>query len=331
MKGTILSVLIAFLVLCLAQVASAVTIYGDGFAITEFKVKSDDVNPGDSFYVRVEAKNNLTGIDLESVSVNIIVQDMDDGDDFDEDADLNDLDPGDDDSAQIDFTVPYAIDTGNYIIIATVTGESSNGTQYEVQQNSTVTVNKETHALLMKQPVVNQMTLKCSRATDVSTTLYNLGKKDEDVELTVYNTELEINQKQTFTLDSGDSEDDIKATKITSLSLKDVAAGEYTFYVKADYYDNNKQETASFAITVQDCPTATSTTTPAVETSTPAVTTPVQVSTPAVTTLPQATVPAIVEEASFMEQYGSIVLLGLAYIVVIIVGIILVVSLIKKR
>jgi hypothetical protein len=43
------------------------------------------------------------------------------------------------------------------------------------------------------------------------------------------------------------------------------------------------------------------------------------------------TVPAVVEEPSFMSGYGTILLLGLAYVVVIIIGVLLVISLIRKQ
>jgi hypothetical protein len=263
----------------------------------------------------------------DELDVEIAIAEMDDGDDYEDDGTIDQLDSGDDDKIEFDVEVPYAIDEGNYEITVTVSGKTDNGTQCKTVINSTVEVEKDKHELIMKQPTLSQDTVKCSRNVEVSTTLWNIGDKDEDVEFSVYNTELGINQKDSFSLDEGNDEDDIKTTRTTNLDLKGVAAGSYTFYAKAAYDGSNKQKTATFSIKVEDCATAVR----------PNVTQPVTPVAPVIVqptqpvTQPILTVPAIVEEPTFMEQYGTLLLLGLAYIVVIVVGILLVVSLIRKR
>ena len=319
MKKTIFSVLVAILILGLAQLASAETIV-NGFRIV-VDVDDDTVKPGESFNVEVEVTNiDNTSADIEDINVEVIVQNIDDRDDLDEDDDINDLDYDRDETIDFDFDVPYAVDDGNYDIIITVTGDhaTNSSIKYETRYNATVEVEKDKHELVMKEPTIDYETLKCSRTTEMSVILWNIGDKDEDVELTVYNTELEINQKQAFDIDSGDDEDDIKSRKSFVLDLADASAKTYTFYVKAEYDDGDEQETESFQLKVEDCPTEEP------EEEDVIVTTPV-ITTPAITT------PAVVEEETFMDQYGAALLLGLAYLVVIIVGILLVMSLIRKR
>jgi len=325
MNKTIFGVLIALLVLGLAQFASAAE---SGCFNVEIDVNDDQVKPGESFTVEVTVENNYTMDMDDDEDVDISIDSMDDGeDDYEDDGTVDQLDEDQDESIEFDVEVPYTIDEGNYDITVTVSGETTNGTECETVVNSTVEVKKDKHELILKQPTVSLETLKCSRTTEVTSTIYNIGDSDEDVELSVYNMDLGINQKQTFDLDSGNDEDDIKATKTFSLDLKNVEAGSYTFYVKAAYDDLNAQETQTFSLKVEDCATAKpATTTPVTTTTQPATTTPVTT-----TVAPIMSVPAIVQEDSFMEQYGSVVLLALAYLVVIIVGILLVVSLLKKR
>jgi hypothetical protein len=262
--------------------------------------------------------------------VEITVDSMDDGsDDYEDDGTIDQLDNNDDDKIEFDIEVPYTIDEGDYDIKVTVSGETTNGTKCETTVNSSVEVKKDKHELIMQAPLLSQETLKCARSLDVSTTLWNIGDKDEDIEYSVYNTELGISQKDSFSIDSGSDEDDIKSTRTTTLDLKDVKAGSYTFYIKAAYDSNNKQKTSSFNVKVEDCATTKPVTTTPVVNTTPVV---VQTTTAQPTaTQPLVTVPAIIEEPTFMEQYGAILLLGLAYVVVIVVGILLVVSLIRKR
>jgi len=316
MKNTIFGVVLAFLVLCLVPIASAEAFEG-GF-IVEIDVDDDKVSPGESFNVEVDVTNNLT-IDMEDIEVEVVVKDMDDGDDLDDDGDLDDLEDGEDDKIDFEFETPYAVKDKDYDIEITIKGDAENGTKYETVINDTVEVEKEKHELMMKQPSLDYETLKCSRTTELSVTLWNIGEKDEDVDLSVYSTELGIDMKQSFDLDEGDDEDDIKTTKRFTLDLSDAEAKTYVFYVKAEYDDNDEQETESLNIKVEDCPT---------EDEDDVV---VQPDTTTPTTTTPTIVPAIVEEETFMEQYGAALLLGLAYVVVIVIGVLLVVSLVKRR
>jgi uncharacterized membrane protein len=320
----------AIMVLVLLSIVPIVHAAVDGCFDIEVDVNDDTVKPGESFTIKVTVDNNSTMDMDDDLDVEIAVEEMDDGDDYEDDGTIDALDSGDDDKIEFDVETPYAIDEGTYDITVKVSGTTTNNTKCETTVNSSVEVEKDKHELILVQPTVSLDTLKCSRSTDVSTTLWNIGTKDEDIELSVYNTELGINQKQTFTLDEGNDEDDIKATKITTLDLKDVKAGTYTFYVKAAYDSNNKQKTASFALKVEDCATTRPVTTqPVVQQ--PNYTQPVITQVQQPITSQMLTVPAVVEEPSFMSGYGTILLLGLAYVVVIIIGVLLVISLIRKQ
>lgn len=334
MKKTIFSILVAVLVLGLAQVALGAL--SGGFVI-EIDVDDDQVKPGESFSVEVDVTNNIS-IDMEDVEVEVVVKDIDDegSDDLDDDDNIDDLDSkgssGDDDSIEFDFDVPYAVDEGDYDIIITVTGEAENGTKYETVVNATVEVEKDKHELIMKQPSVDFETLKCSRTTEMSVTLWNIGRKDEDVDLSVYNTELGINQRQSFELEKGDDEDDIKSRRRFVLDLTDAEPKSYIFFTKAGYDSGDEQETESFILKVEDCPAKTETIT--VEEITPeeeVIVQPTTTVTTAAVTTSQELVPAVVEEETFTGKYGTALLLGLAYLVVIIVGILLVVNMLKKK
>lgn len=328
MNKKLLTVIGALLVLGLAQFAHAAV---DGCFNVEVDVKDDQVKPGESFTVKITVENNYTRDMDDDEDVEIVIDSMDDGeDDYEDDGTIDQLDTGDDDNIEFDVETPYTIDEGDYDIEITVSGETTNGTKCETVVNSSVEVKKDKHELIMQQPTVSPETVKCSRVVEVSATLYNIGTKDEDVEFSVYNTELGITQKDSFSLDSGSDEEDIKSTRTIDLNIpSDVKAGTYTFYVKASYDDNNKQKTATFPIKVEDCAT-TKPTTPVQNVTQP--TQPVVITQPTQpVTQPIVTAPAIIEEEDFMEQYGTVLLLGLAYLVVIVIGILLVVSLLRKR
>lgn len=333
MKKEMLYVFAALFVLGLAQIASAsVTVIGDGFTV-EVDVDDDKVKPGESFSVEVDVTNNVN-FDIEDIEVEVEVQDIDDGDDLDDDDDIDDLDAGDDDNIEFDFDTPLAVKDKDYDIVVTVTGDNAqNSSKYKVIVNATIEVEKDKHELILKKPTVELETLKCTRVTEMSVVLWNIGEKDEDVDLTVYNTELGINTRQSFDIDEGDDEDDIKSRRNFFLDLSDADAKSYTFFVKAEYDDGDERETDSFNIRVEECPSDKPTTIVADEKDEepevivePVVIQPVvePVTTP-------VSVPAIVEEQSFFGKYGGALALGLAYIIVIVVGVLLVVKLLKKQ
>lgn len=329
MKNKLMILLSVLAMLCLATIVSA----GDGVQTGIYYEADvsfdDDAEPGDSFDIDIDVTNiydvNGTHVDIEDINVEVVIKDIDDSgsDDLDDDDDIDDLEYNDDDNIGFEFEIPFAVKDEEYDIIITIEGKDEhNNSKYKDVFNYTFEVVKEKHQLMMKDPVVDYETLKCSRTTEVSITLWNIGTKDEDIEMTIYNTELGISEKASFDLDEGDDEDDIKTRKTFILDLADAEAKTYTFYVKAEYDEGDEQETKTFKIKVEDCPTSV----PEEEEIEEEEEVVVEEIITAVTT-----VPAIVEEESFMQQYGAALLLGLAYIVVIVVGILLVVGLLKKR
>jgi hypothetical protein len=209
-------------------------------------VDNDIVKPGESFTVEVDVENSVTQ-SIESIEVRVVVKGIDDGDDLEDDGELDDLDPGDDDSIEFDFEVPYAVKEKEYDIEVIVKGELENGTQCETIVNSTIEVEKEKHEMIMKQP--NAIIYPTQNKVNI--TLWNIGQTDENVDLEVYNTELRINQTQNFELESGDDIEDIKSTKSFILDLSKATAKQYTFFAKATYNSGNEYESESFVVTVE--------------------------------------------------------------------------------
>ena len=127
-KKTILSVLMAILVLGLAQFASAEV--DDSCFVISIDVDDDKVKPGESFTVEVDVENDY-GVGVEDIEVEVVIKDMDDGDDLDDNGDIDDLDDnGDDDKIDFDFETPYAVKDKDYDIEITVKGDAENGTAY---------------------------------------------------------------------------------------------------------------------------------------------------------------------------------------------------------
>ena len=292
--------------------------YAEDCFNTDVSIKNNDAQPGDTLTVKLEVGNNYSNDIKEDVDVNLEVDDMDDGDTYSDDGTI-DYDDINDNEGKIEFEVPvsYYVDKGEHDITIKLEGITKNGTRCQTTINSSVNIKKDSHSIIMNTPVVSQETLKCSRTTEASITMYNIGRNDEDVDLEVYNTDLGIDQKETFSLNEG-SDSDIRATKTIYLNLKDAEAGAYTFFVKASY--GNEETKYSFKINVQDCPAKNTTVNPIV---------PAEVK-KEVSIQEYPMIPAIVadDKTPFLEQYG---LLILAYSIVVIVGILLIISLLRKR
>jgi uncharacterized membrane protein len=111
-----------------------VDVTSDYFRIEIDEDDLEELRPGEDFTVQVEI-DNLWSEDLENVEVKVWVQDIDDNDDLDEKSSKTDIDEGDEETFDLDFTVPLNVDEDKFDLKIKVTGEDADtGDDYEVVQ-----------------------------------------------------------------------------------------------------------------------------------------------------------------------------------------------------
>ena len=218
---------------------------------------SEEVSPGSDVEFEIEVSNlftNAEDLDIEDIKVEVIIEDIDDGDDFEEEASEFDLSADDEDTISISFDIPYKITEGDYDVIIRAEGEDENNTKHEARWEVLLEVDKEKHELYINKLSVSPSSVSCTRAVSLSTEILNLGRDEEDeVAVEIVGSELGLDFRQeNIELDEGS--DDIEYQKsLTFMVPETVGKGIYPIAVNAYYDDTKLSDSRVFELTVQDC------------------------------------------------------------------------------
>ncbi|MBW3019711.1 hypothetical protein KY334_00275 [Candidatus Woesearchaeota archaeon] len=215
---------------------------------------SKNAAPGDLIEFEVKVLNNLVDLDMEDVEVEITIYDIDDGDDIELDTDAEDIDAEDDFKFDdgLSFEVPLIIEEDIYEILIEVTGEDEDGNNHEVQWTIYLEVEKERHEVLMSRATISPSTLTCIRNADIDITTVNIGNNDEDVRITVKNSELDLDEEREFELEEGNDEDDVKKVLSFRVDVDDDLEGSFPIEVSM-YVDDDLEESETLYLEVNEC------------------------------------------------------------------------------
>lgn len=222
---------------------------------------SDEAQPGSKVKVDVEVKSNFTNADkdtdgdeiaIEDIEITVTLEGVDDGDDFEEEIDSFDLDPGDDDGGSVDFTIPLEVGEGDYDVVIDVEGEDTNGTTHKISMKLTLEVEKEKHEVRITRAAVNPASVACGKNAQLSVNVLNTGQEDEeDNTITVTSEDLGLEASETFNVDEGEFDEDMEYSKVFSVPVaKDVDEGVYPINVNVVYDDGGEEVSENVDVTV---------------------------------------------------------------------------------
>ena len=220
----------------------------------------DEAKPGDTVEVKVELKNNFTNsenLDIEDVSLEATLEEIDDGDDLSEEANEFDLGAGDDKRVTFKFEVPEDVDEDTFDIIIEADGDDENGTRHTASMRLKLEVNKESHLLKITRSTLLPTSVQCNRKNvQLGVTVANIGADDEDdVSLRITNEDLGIDIKEEISQLVEDFEDDEnKFSKTYTFSVaNDLEAGNYPILISALYNNDRKRAEQTATLTVNEC------------------------------------------------------------------------------
>ncbi len=226
--------------------------------IKDVDVDEDNPKPDEIVEIVVEVEND-GDLDIEDIELTIELRDEDgdvvedeDNDDLEDDIDF-DLDEGDEETFEFTFKMPAdAKDGDEYTVYVEACGEDDDGVeQCAIDQSETIKIERESHEVQISSAVVSPSTISCYDSFDISVGLKNIGKKDEEVQLTITRNELEISNSQIGELEAYDS-DDYKTTISEAFAApSDLAEGVYTINIRAEY--NDEEETETLQLTKAKC------------------------------------------------------------------------------
>ncbi|MFC2135456.1 hypothetical protein ACFLTH_12655 [Bacteroidota bacterium] len=211
--------------LCPLEISS-VKAYVDGDKESLSDGDSVEVKPGSNLEIVVKIENNHDNADLEDVEIEVIIEDIDDGDNLEEDDNGVDINDGDSEELSVGFKIPIDADDDNYNMILRVTGEGN--IIYERVLNFEVEVDKNKHEISAR--ISEEETATCGRTILFDMKLNNVGKDDEEGTIRVYNAELGIDTSRTFEIDEADSD-----SREFTLRIPSDAKGQYLLKTSVSY------------------------------------------------------------------------------------------------
>lgn len=304
----------------------------------------DEAEPGDTVEFRVEVQNNFTSaenLEIEDITVEVTIEEIDDGDDLDEESSEFDLRAGRDKRVTLKFQVPLEVEEDTFDVTIHAEGEDENGTDHNADMRLKLEVDKENHLLKITRASLSPAEVSCSRKNvQLATTTINIGGEDEeDVTFQVLNSELGIDLKDDIDeLTAEPNEDESRFSRTYTFNAPDDAeAGSYPITFRALYDNSRKKAEETATLTVNDCATAKKETAPAKEEEAAEeeeeveLITPVTGKTTAAIVQPEVPAETVVTQESLLKSNAFVVSVIIAEVVAIIIGIVLVVVLLRRR
>ena len=213
---------------------------------------SGDLNPEGDNTIEVEVENEYTE-EIEDITVTAKLLDVD-GDDLEEESDSFDLDVGDDDTVTLTFDLSSEkLDEENYVLEITVEGKATDNSEQITILSKILDVDREKHRILIKSLDLGSSVLECLRQTSLRVKVENVGKNNEnEVEIRVSNTQLELDQKKSNIGLDKYSGNDANYEASFSLNLEDTSAGTYPFSIEV-YRDGDLEDSDEVTLEVKDC------------------------------------------------------------------------------
>jgi len=249
-----------------------VTAFGGVLDITKVRLESDGTNnrlkPGETLIVEVDIENKAE-FDIEDIQLEVWFEDSsgrkledDDNDDIEDDSEF-DLDEGDDegdvddDDVIFEFEMPYDVDDNDeYIVYVRAEGEQGNDSSIkymDLDTSKTIKFEREKHELVIYKAVLNPDSVKCSRNVVLDIGVRDIGEKDEDdVRLTIINSELDVNVVDTFDIEE-DADDNEFRSSYSFKAADEAGAGLYPIFIRVEYDEGDETVTETVNLEVEDC------------------------------------------------------------------------------
>ncbi len=199
-----------------------------------------DVSPGSVVKLKFDIKNLFdkdTDVGMEDVELRVILKDIDDGDDLELEFEEVSIDADKEEEIEVEFEIPLQLKEKNYELVLELNGEDDFGVNYEQNLEFAVELDKTTHALCLFGDIDN--VIECGDTAKLDIELVNIGKRDEDVALSIYSDGLGFSVSENIELDSNYKDDDNKFEK--SYYVDALTRGFFPITIKADYGTDAEQ------------------------------------------------------------------------------------------
>jgi len=219
---------------------------------------SDPVNPDSTIEFRIKVENKYSDsedIEIEDISIEIIIENIDDGDDLEEESDEFDLKAEDSQKETLSFDIPLKVEEDDYNVRIIVEGEDEDNNFHRIEWRLILEVEKENHNIIIREADIIPGIIKCEREVGFNIEIMNIGKKDEDdVNIKITNRDLDLDITETgIELDKDPDDDDNSFEKTYYIDLPEELDAKTYPVVYRVYYDSKLADTETEELIVTKC------------------------------------------------------------------------------
>ncbi len=212
---------------------------------------SKDAKPGDKIEIIVEIENGFSDdIEIETY-MEVIIKDIDGGDDLEEDTSKEYIKSGKDERFKVELTIPDRVDDDLYDVIILIEGEDENNGEYKIEKTFRLEIDKDKHDIQITKADLKSN--NCQKDTNLEIEIINYGWEDEEVMIVVANTQIGLELEETdIELETG-TDDDAEYTLNLPLILENLDEGTYPITIDV-YRDEDKlEDTKTVNLMIEDC------------------------------------------------------------------------------
>lgn len=201
----------------------------------------------------IEIKNSFE-IEIKDIEVEVIIEDIDDGDDLKEKTKISKIAAEDSEEADVDFELPLKVDDGDYDVKIRVEWEDENNNLHVFNWELELEVKKDKNNIVIRKVSISPSSVSCGYVTTLDLNILNLGRKEEDIKVKITNTDLGLNIiEEDIELDTG-TDDDAKYEKTYKLRIaENMVEGSYPINVKVYYNNGRFSRTKNVDLVIEDC------------------------------------------------------------------------------
>ncbi|HJN56557.1 MAG TPA: hypothetical protein QGI22_01175 [Candidatus Woesearchaeota archaeon] len=203
-----------------------------------------DAVPGSKIKLKIDIENLDDNIDIEEITVEGTLEDIDIGLDLEDEADEFKINSGKNKDVSLEFNIPLAAEEDDYDLTLEIEGENEFNVPYSISTNFEVEIKKEKHNLIFDE-ITSDNNILCNSQAQLKIKLANIGKEKENIELTILNEELKINTKENIILNIGKTFE-----KTYSLQIPKDKSGTFPIIISAAYNNGNDNEAITKEINV---------------------------------------------------------------------------------
>lgn len=180
---------------------------------------SETLSDGETFEAKPDSKLDFSfkirnvhpdRLDLQNVYAEVYIRGIDgeDKDDLYEESDEIDLDYNDYDTLEVSLDVPLQVEDGYYDVDVYMYGRDEANVDFVEERHYTLKIKKDRYAVYLKNFELFPAKITCSGSAELVGKIYNIGRNDLDLKVTVTNEDLGLNYQKIVSLDSNPFNED---------------------------------------------------------------------------------------------------------------------------